>query len=484
MAHIGLDLGTFHTVASLFDAAQRQLVPFDSVPSVALLGTSPPIVGRAAQQTKGTPMLAPKLRLREPGEDRRFLQEVLKKLANQAIGTLYRPDGRMALTVPPGWTADECDFVARSVEDYGTPVTFIHEPAALLIAVAYVAEHHERGSPLLALLRMPSHAIVCDWGAGTVDLAVVATKWDGAYEFRCKAEKTLRGHGGTDIAREVVDYLYDEPSPDPRPNDRVRLDLILQTGWEDGFRAADILRPYVRTARIEQLDDFVANVRRRHASAVAEEIAVVWRSAGLLAGASPLILLHGGPLEAAELKETLVLSLVRHDANPDRVYSIGSEYCGQLCPGTKPWRRDSLVSVGASLFAARGEALPEYGYLISLRDAGGNRANAVRLVRGVSLSGRVAVEPPYTGQDYWAEVQQIRYDWEERTSQPTPIQKELALYVRDDALVVYEISDVGVGYARVDAYEAARTMAPRRLADAKSDSVKMPEKSTRFRIAI
>ncbi len=484
MAHIGLDLGTFHTVASLFDPAQRRIIPFESVPSVALRGTHPPIVGREVQQARGALMLAPKLRLRDKGEDRRFLQSVLKRLAEQAIGPLYMPDGRMALTVPPGWTVDECDVVAQSVEDYGQPVTFIHEPAALLIAAAHLAEHYENASPLLTLLRMPGHVIVCDWGAGTVDLSIVSTKWDGSYEFRCKAENTLRGHGGVDVAREVVDLLFEAPSPDPRPEDRLGLDFKLQTGWEDGLRAGDILRHNAEVAGVEQLERRVAEVRRRHVSAVAQEIATVWQSAGLPQDANPVVLLHGGPLEATELRNALLGDLARSGVRPDRVYSLGSEYCGGLRPGAKPWRRDTLVSVGASLFAALGEALPEYGYEISLPDAGGNCADAVRLLRGAALAGRVAVEPKHTGLDYLAKVQQIRYDWDARTSQPTPIQKELGLYVRDEALVVYEIAEVGAGYACVEAYEAARTMTPRRLADAKSDSVKMPEKSTRFRIDV
>lgn len=141
------------------------------------------------------------------------------------------------------------------------------------------------------------------------------------------------------------------------------------------------------------------------------------------------------------------------------------------------WRRDVLVATGASLFAARGKALPEFEYEITLKDSSGRSSSSVRLARRHNLAGIQVITPPFSGVDYYVDVQQLRRD-----GTKTSIKTELSLHIRKDAVVMYRIREAGVGYALVEAIEAQNLPCPEPFPDACLDQRTLPEQSTRFSI--
>lgn len=488
--HIGLDLGTFHTVASEVQFDGPTVTLYETVKSIALRGVLNSF-GRQVvldRNLRGEIVLAPKLRLQEAGEDGLFMRRVLKELAGQALMG-RTPSATMAFSVPPGWSLEECQALVESVNLNGQDATFVHEPVALLIAAAFLAEHCEGHTSLASLLRCSANFLVCDWGAGTVDLAYVSTSWGEreGHTFLCKAERTLREYGGFDLARRIVDVACGGSAPEPRPESRKQLDFRLQVKWEEGQSAGGALVGQAAGASEERLNAEARELRAAFALRVVEALLELHPAADPRSGRSerPVVLLHGGPLESEELRQKVIAELIHRGVPESRIYLTGEAYCRELKPlskqagVTQAWRRDCLVSTGAAIFAARGKALPEYEYAVHLRDGSNRVCSTARLVRSGVLKGIVPVEVPHTGADYWVDVQQMR------DGVATPVrQQQLGIHVRPGALVVYEISGAGVGFAKVEAYEATNTLTPERLPDARCASVMIPEKSTRFRISL
>jgi molecular chaperone DnaK (HSP70) len=132
---------------------------------------------------------------------------ILRKLIEQAVQDLGAAElNNIVLTVPPAWTSEHCKLLQAAVNPIvETKVRFIHEPIALLISAMYLAPKHTKDFSIVTKLDNADLILVCDWGAGTVDVALVQIKKDGLrHEFSCIGELTELGQGGTAIAEDVI----------------------------------------------------------------------------------------------------------------------------------------------------------------------------------------------------------------------------------------------------------------------------------------
>ncbi len=466
MTHIGIDIGTFHSVAVGATSGQVA-VPKRSVPSIALLARGGPIVGFDAEQQLDlgyTLIQAPKLLLDSREIERRTLGEVLRKLSLRAgedlgLGTHHNT----VATVPPGWNLEQCDLMSQALSPSFPRLTFFHEPIALLVAAWRLAPEHEDPS-YYAKLSSFREVIVCDWGAGTVDLAAVSVSGTATEPvFRCVGEVTDATWGGTRIARSAVGEF--RKAGRALPTDDERAVLYLQQFWSDR-------RP--SPIPLEELTPFISKLRQNAAFSMQAEVSRLLRK--FSDSANVLFVMHGGPLESDELRDQFRDALETIGIARERQMHVGSDFVNRLRPKAANLRRDALVALGAAVFAESGRTLPEYEYRLNLRDASGRMSSSVRLAVTPTTRGLQAVNPPFTGVDYSVEVQQVRDDTD------TPLRKELAIFVRDEALLLYRISEAGVGFANIEAVEARNLPAPKPFADSKPASVKMPERSTRFQM--
>lgn len=462
---IGIDIGTFHTVATSVNE-NNFCVPKKSIPSIALRSGNTPIVGNDAIDQLGLSngfelILAPKLLL-NTDSNQDFLQKVISKLAKLAIDDIdYENDqsGNVVITVPPGWTREHCQLLEEAVEQIGMKASFIHEPIALLIATMHLAfKGNEQSS---AKLENADLFLVCDWGAGTVDIALVrVVKKGDRYEFSCEGEFTDRKHGGTSLARDIV-YGYDKSV------DIDNMAYHLQSAWQ-GEELLDL--SHYKPITSKRRDDA--------ATVIAEKIENLFNENDIKNKASIVCLFHGGPLESEELQSFLKEKLIKSLGLSTRQFlHIGNQFSESLPFDKVPWRRDVLVSAGASLFASRGEIFPEFKYEIALKDSFGNISNRIPLEIRPNLKGIQVITPPHTDRDYYVDVQQVRRDGT-KTSQ----NKELSLYVRPHAVLRYQIREAGVGFALIEVTEAEDLPSPVPFPDARSECVRLPECSTRFSI--
>ncbi len=166
-------------------------------------------------------------------------------------------------------------------------------------------------------------------------------------------------------------------------------------------------------------------------------------------------------LESPELREEVSRrTLESIGIARERQIHIGAEFVQGLRSKPKNLRREALVAFGASVFAERGRALPEYQYRLELRDAAGQVSSTLKLAVTHTTKGIQAVKPPYTGVDYSVDIQQIRGD------EDTPARKELSIHVLGDALLLYRIAGAGVGLAEIVATELRDLPAPKEFTDA------------------
>lgn len=466
MANVGVDIGTFHTVAVSLTNGEVT-VPRASVPSIALKIGRTPFVGREAIRQidlQGELIQAPKLLLGSDQIDRWLLNEIISKLARYANDDLgLGAHENTVVTVPPGWDLTQCDIMSDALKASFPTVRFFHEPVALLVAAWWLAPTHADPTYLAKLTRA-REIIVCDWGAGTVDLSAIEVQGPNLNpEFRCIGEKTSAEWGGTRIARKSMVAYRD--AGHTLPVDVERAAFFLQDAWATGQPL-----PF----RLDGIDALVT--RRRQNAAFATQANVDELLQRCSSRQNVLFVMHGGPLESTELRDEFRDALETIGIARDRQIHIGAEFVRGLADRPDNLRRETLVALGAAVFAERGRALPEYQYRLHLRDGAGQESNSVKLAVTQVTKGVQAVKPPYTGVDYAVEVQQLRSD------EPTPIRKELALSVRDDAMVLYRIAESGVGYAEVEAAEARDIPAPKPFSDAVTARVRMPEKSTRFNV--
>lgn len=476
---IGIDIGTFHTVATSATQEMSVRIPRQSVPSIALrVGRSNiPIVGIDAidQLKSNLPfelILAPKLKLDGGGTRDGILQSVLRKLADQAIRNLGgQKISNVVMTVPPGWTLEHCQLLREAVEPIdGIQARFIHEPIALLIATMYLAPKYLGDTKLIAKLENAGSFLVCDWGAGTVDIALVKISKQGSrYEFSCVGELTDIGHGGTALARDIVREHAEKNNVSV---DIDKLAFHLQSNWQGEKYAALDFSDY---------EKFTKERRLLAAKSICKRVENLFNTLEITNRTDILCILHGGPIESLELRSFLQDELVKSLDFPAKQFlHIGNEFTKSLPSEQVPWRRDVLVATGASLFAACGNVFPEFEYEIALRDSFGTVSSRISLAIRHNLKGIQVISPPFTGVDYYVDVRQVRRSNGTKTS----VKAELSVHVRPNAVLMYQLKEAGVGYVLVQVTEAQNLVVPKPFDDALSDQVCLPERSTRFSIEL
>lgn len=474
---IGIDAGTFHTVAVEFDDKGAIHLPRRSIPSIARRIGDKTLVGWEAKLQQGIKselILAPKLRLANATKDRALLQEIIQQLVKQALEDLVGSGASKAavVTVPPGWNFDQCEILKEAIQARIPSIQFIHEPVALTLAALHMAPQYQTDPRLIAKLDSSEHFLVCDWGAGTVDLALIGISRHGLqYEFSCLFEHTDTEHGGTAIARDVVQAFREENKGGTSIGQDEEA-YLLQAYWEGEHLGRDF----------SGYAPFIESRLKAAATSIAKIISGVLQKLGSEEADNVLVVLHGGPLESSELRKLLKNSVNNlRDLDDNRFVHIGSDFAKQVPNKGIPWRRDVLVAFGASLFGQNGKALPEFEYEVLLKNARGESTSSVKLAIGPNLSGRQIIQPPFTDTDYYVEVRQLRKN-SQGTLTPTAVSKELAHYVRPGALLRYSVSEAGVGYACIEALEVTNTMSPKPFSDSKSAKIILPERSTRFLI--
>ena len=365
------------------------------------------------------------------------------------------------------------------MEPLGIDVSFQHEPIALLIAAMHLARFNREDPSIIARLNNADPILVCDWGAGTVDIALVSvSRKDNQHQFACINEITELGHGGTAIARAVIEELNLDRSKN------IEAEVYhLQTHWHgDGVKDFSAYDGYDHAVKLR---------RERAATEIGKKIGKLIKDSRIDKGSNMVCVLHGGPLESDQLRAFLQEQLTQSLGIEDQQFlHIGEKFCAALPEHEPAWRRDVLVAQGAALFASRGEAFPEFEYLVKLKDSFGQPCGSLRLARKYTLRGIQVVTPPFTGVDYFVEIEQARRTFASdllgRTSQGqgTPIRAELGLYVRPNAVIMYRIREAGPGYSLIEALEAENLPAPVPFEDANIAKVRLPERSTRFSIEL
>jgi len=470
MNHIGIDLGTFHTVA--VSCEEHQLIfPSRSIPSIAFKLGNATIVGVDAESQIDLAqqlLIAPKLKLHDKSVAPEFISSVLRKLVEQATIDLGVSGRNAVMTVPPSWTLSDCLAIKQSVSALGLELNFLHEPVALLIAVMQLTRKRGCDPFVAGLLTTAKRVLVCDWGAGTVDLALVQINQSSdVIEFRCLGETTVLGHGGTNIAQDVVGSFVTDSTTMVRDKEAFKL----QKYWQGDALATFNSDKYSRDTTLRRNSAAVAIASA--ASDLLNRLCIDDRS-------DIVTLLYGGPVESVELRSSLISELeVAAGTNREIVCFAGSEFV-RTVENSRPLRRDVLVAAGASIYSANGEALPEFEYEIVLRDSFGKPTSTIRLIKGRNLAGIQVVTPPFTGVDYYVDVSQISITGNMRNK--TAISAELKLFVRKNAVVMYRIAEAGVGFAKIEASEAQDLPAPENFSDSRIEAVILPEKSTRFNV--
>ena len=470
MNHIGIDLGTFHTVA--VSCEQEQLFfPARSIPSIAFKLGNATIVGVDAESQIDLAqqlLIAPKLKLHDKSVAPEFISSVLRKLVEQATIDLGVSGRKAVMTVPPSWTLSDCLAIKESVSALGLELNFLHEPVALLIAVMQLTRKRGCDPFVAGLLTTAKRVLVCDWGAGTVDLALVQIKQSAdIVEFRCLGETTVLGHGGTNIAQEVVGSFANDSTTMMRDKEAFKL----QKYWQGDSLATFNSDKYSRSTTLRRQSAAVAIASA--ASDLLTRLCIDDRS-------DIVTLLYGGPIESAELRNSLISELELAAGTKQEIVCFAGSKLVRAVENSRPLRRDVLVAAGASIYSANGEALPEFEYEIILRDSFGKSTSTIRLIKGRNLAGIQVVTPPFTGVDYYVDVSQISVIGNTRNK--TSIAAELKLFVRKNAVVMYRIAEAGVGFAKIEASEAQDLPAPENFPDSRIEAVILPEKSTRFNV--
>lgn len=478
MRTVGLDIGTFHSVAAeLFD--KSHVISHPSLPSVAVESSTDGDkdhvwVGFDATQKLAylkvgyRLLLAPKLEMGEvavSGDAKRKarLVRILSGLAKGALARLAQSPARIALTVPPGWSRAQCDLLSDALASVSAAEQlFLHEPIALLLAGWWLGHAGHAG----AFGRLDAHDqyLICDWGAGTVDLALVERKREAnrVSSFQCRAEETDVTWGGHAIARKTLHTAVGAGDWQDGGNEHL---LMLQRVWQGDVK--DLLG-------FDRISGHASSVRKTAAHAIGSKL-------HKLLGAvrhpeKVLFLMYGGPLESDELREELVAMVKK--AGVREAFHLGSGFVAEARVPDSEIRRDALVAVGASVFANCGTALPEFSYQVVLRDGNGLLISEHMLERNEYTEGKISITPPHTGLDYFFDIIQLR----EGVS--TPTREKVGLFVREGAVVLCWLETAGVGFAKLRVAEARAGAVPRLLDDGRNREVLFPERSTRFRLEL
>jgi hypothetical protein len=468
---IGIDLGTFHTV-SVLKSQEEITLPSRSVPSIAVILGKTPVVGVDAIQQINLAnrlIIAPKLKLHDHSEPKELITTILRKLVEQSTKDLGVNIRNTVMTVPPGWNLEDCLSIQESVSVLGFAVCFIHEPIALLAAVFYLSRKKECNPSFTGRLATAKQILVCDWGAGTVDIALIEVSHKpNSIEFRCLGEKTILGEGGTNMATDIIQNV-DKKSDF---NQIERMSFSLQAAWQGmGVSSFNLDKYQVETSKR----------RLNAAKQISKETADLLDRLCIDNRSEMVTLLYGGPMESMELRKSLLSEFSSKVGLLEKNALIaGSDFLKSFSQ-IKNIRRDCLVAAGASIYGSNGEALPEFEYDIILKDSFGKPSSKIKLIKDKNLEGIQVITPPFTGVDYFVEVHQIinRIGVREKT----PISAELKLHIRKGAVVMYRIAEAGVGYAIIEASEAKDLPYPELFENSRQQSVVLPEKSTRFSIS-
>lgn len=467
MAAVGLDIGTFHTLAVETDG-DTERVPRSSIRSIAVDGATL-LTGSEALEALdlvdhglASLILAPKLKLRSPERDtREKVPRILAELARSALRSsgIERPQ-TLAVTVPPVWDREQCEVMRQALAQVtAADLVFLHEPVALLVAGWHLASRNDAATwgKLCAFGRI----LVCDWGAGTIDLALVQVRGSLAEpEFQCLGEHTDTTWGGTQIARRTLQLAHVAGARGPASEHDV---LLMQQHWE-GDSVAGL--------GFDTVAEHASIARREAADALQPALFELGSRAG--EPANTLLVLHGGPLEAPELNAMLV-DMISALGIRNHVH-LGNRFAVKARQHEPHLRRDALVALGAAVFAEVGEPLPEFAYRLELRDSNGAHVTSAHLEITEYTRGITSVHPPHSGVDYYVGIAQLR------AGVPTGIRHELGIFVSPGAILVYRIERAGVGFVSISAEEALDLPRPERLPGGLKRSVELPEKSTRFRL--
>jgi hypothetical protein len=477
----GIDLGTFHTTSAWFTRGMhRYRLPQTpgasrafSVPSRA--ATTPFRAGADLPDGEEAEIVSPKLSFgRASSEHDRMLTRVLGALARQvtapAVWDLQTTAGVDAVvSVPPGWTQSQCDAIRGALQS-DRAVRFIHEPIALLVGVldlADAARDWPGAREVLGALLTSRTVVVCDWGAGTVDIATArveprSVRWVGSAApscresiYECLYEETVLGCGGHDLAAVVAG--------DGRAAN------LLQMAWA-GRCPMDV-------AEMSRFELAAGPHRESMADRVAQAILAAAEVLPKQERAETILLIYGGPLESSQLREALVrrvgpvfrsvahVSAALVDGASRRASSLG------LSAAT----RESLIAMGAARFGASGDAKPEFDYELLLHRPDRANLTPVRLSKRGGQEGVTPLTPTHTGVDWHVDIWPLGRPADKRT---------VGLFVRPQATLLCRIENVDVGGVQVSVVEAADELVPRPFSDARKASARFDERSTRFSIPI
>lgn len=468
MASVGLDIGTFHTLAVEADR-RTERVPTRSIRSIAVDGSTL-LTGSEALEAMdlvghglASLILAPKLKLRTSETHlREKIPRILSELARAALRALgAERDKSLAVTVPPAWDREQCEVIQRALSQVtGADIIFLHEPVALLVAGWLLAQRNDPA--VWGKLSAFGRILVCDWGAGTIDLALIRVRRGDTFEpeFQCLGEFTDVSWGGTQIARRTLELAHLAGVRGHASESDI---LLIQQQWEGDA---------VFGLGLDDIAEHASAARREAADSLHAALLDLATNAG--EPGETLLVLHGGPLEAPELA-AMVVDMA--SAIGIRTHAhLGNRFAVNAQRLESNLRRDALVALGAALFAEVGEPLPEFGYRLELRDSNGVHVSSAHLEITEYTRGITSVHPPHSGVDYYVGITQLR------GVQPTGIRHELGIHVSAGAILVYRIERAGVGFVSISAEEAINLPRPERLPGGLKRSVELPEKSTRFRL--
>ncbi|WP_051799137.1 Hsp70 family protein [Catenuloplanes japonicus] len=216
MTHLCIDFGTSSTVAVLAGPQGVRPVLFDGAPSLPSGVCADPngrlLTGadaeHAAQTSPERYEPNPKQRIDEQsvllGGVEFAVADLIAAVLRRVVAQLPAPPQRVTLTHPAAWGSQRREVLWEAAARAGLgSVRLVSEPVA---AAAHFATHAK------ANVSIPSggSVLVCDVGAGTVDVSVVRRTPTG---FEVLASTGLTDGGGLDLDAAIVAYLGTVFSP-------------------------------------------------------------------------------------------------------------------------------------------------------------------------------------------------------------------------------------------------------------------------------
>ena len=208
MTHLCIDFGTSSTVAVLAGRQGVRPVLFDGVPSLSSAVCADPsgrlLAGPPAAHTATTAPERyepyPKQRIDEGsvllGGVEFAVADLIAAVLGRVVTQLPAPPQRVTLTHPATWGAQRREVLWEAAARAGlNSVRLVSEPVAAAAHVATTAGE---------AFRAGGTALVCDVGAGTVDISVVRRNPSG---FEVLTTAGLPDGGGLDLDAAIVAHL-------------------------------------------------------------------------------------------------------------------------------------------------------------------------------------------------------------------------------------------------------------------------------------